>query len=315
MKKHILLATLLLFFSVGIFAQVKKQDKKLGQDKVHVETIEGNDFIGKVISEDRESIKLKTDNLGEISIRKSDIKKREAVSEGQIVGNEYWFSNPNSTRYLFAPNAYALKKGEGYYQNTWVFMNQVSYGFTNKFTLGLGTVPLFLFGSGTGAEITPFWITPKYTFGGQDANSNVSAGIFYFFFPFARRDAGGALSAGIAYANGTIGDRNRNLSFGLGYGFSRNGNLAVARTSFAKYPTFNLSGMYRVSKKGYFISENWFLSSGDFNLGILTAAYRHVGKSMSIDMGLVGIASGDYTGPIAPWLGVLIPFSVKSATK
>ena len=309
MERLTLVFTALLFFVVTVTAQKDQTEKSVKKELTHIETIDGNDFIGKITSEDEQVVKMSTEKFGEISISKADIKRRELVGKEQLVDNNYWFANSNSTRYLFAPNAYALKKGEGYYQNTWVFMNQVSYGFTDKFTVGMGTIPLFLFGSGI-ARATPFWITPKYTFGGQQANKNVAAGVFYFFFPFAGADEG-TLSAGIAYGSGTIGNRNSNLSFGLGYGFARSRFGGVSETVFAKYPTLNLSGMYRLSKSGYLVSENWFVSSGEFNVGLFSGAYRYCGKNFSIDLGLVGIASEDYIGPIAPWLGILIPFSRK----
>lgn len=307
MKRLTIFLAAFLFILTISQAQKEKGENSGKKASIHIETNDGNDFVGKIISEDSKTIKVSTDKLGEITINKSDIKKREDLSQDQIIGNEFWFANANSTRYLFAPNAYALKKGEGYYQNTWVFMNQVSYGFTDKFTVGLGTVPLFLFGNSI-ARATPFWITPKYTFGNQQANKNAAAGVFYFFFPFAGADEG-PVSAGIVYGTGTIGNRNSNLSFGLGYGFGRSRLGGATTTAFAKYPTLNLSGMYRFSKSSYFVSENWLVTTGDFSAGLLSAAYRYCGKSFSIDIGLVGLASEDYTGVAAPWLGVLIPFS------
>lgn len=314
MKRTAISISIVFFILCSAFSQKETKIETIQKGAVHIETIDGNDFIGKIITEDATTVKLSTDKFGEITIRKSEIKKRDQLSDGSIVGNEYWYANPNSTRYLFAPNAYALKKGEGYYQNTWVFMNQVSYGFTDKFTVGLGTVPLFIFGNSL-ARYSPFWVTPKYTFGGQQMNRNVAAGVFYFFFPFAGREENGPTSAGIVYSTGTIGNRNNNLSFGLGYGFGRYTEAGVVKTSFARYPTFNLSGMYRVAKRSYIVSENWFLTTGEYSAGFITGAYRYSGKSVSIDIGLVAIASEEYTGVISPWLGVLIPFTVKGARR
>ncbi|MFZ4543969.1 MAG: hypothetical protein ACOYOA_07965 [Saprospiraceae bacterium] len=305
---------ILLFLSSSLFAQEKPDKKENISDKVHIETTDGNDFVGKIIFEDTNIIKLSTEKLGDISIKKVDISKREVYLETKKSGKDYWFPNSNSTRYLFAPNAYALKKGEGYYQNTWVFMNQVSYGFTDKFTVGLGTVPLFLFGSGIG-NYTPMWITPKYTFGSQEKKNNAAVGVFYFFFPFAGISEDSPLSAGIAYGTGTIGDRNNNLSFGLGYGFGRYSENGQKKTSFAKRPTLNLSGMYRVGKRSYIVSENWLVTTGEFNAGVFTGAYRYSGKNVSVDIGLVAIATEEYTGIASPWLGILIPFSKKQSKK
>jgi hypothetical protein len=49
-----------------------------------------------------------------------------------------------------------MNKGEGYYHNFMVFINQATYGVTDNISIGGGLVPLFLFGG-----LTPVWITPK----------------------------------------------------------------------------------------------------------------------------------------------------------
>lgn len=49
--------------------------------------------------------------------------------------------------------------------------------------------------------------------------------------------------------------------------------------------------MYRLGKRSYFVTENWFAFFGDGNfegnLSILSAAYRYAGKNISLDLGLV----------------------------
>jgi len=102
---------------------------------VRVETIDGNEFTGEIVGLDSLKIYLKTHNLGEIGILKSDIKSQQKIKVQQIKDGKVWFENPQSSRYFWAPNAYGLKKGEGYYQNIWVMWNQVSYGITDNLRL------------------------------------------------------------------------------------------------------------------------------------------------------------------------------------
>lgn len=53
-------------------------------------------------------------------------------------------ANENA-QYLLSSSAYALRKGEGRYQNIMGLVNHVSYGFSNHFSCGIGMFPIFLF--------------------------------------------------------------------------------------------------------------------------------------------------------------------------
>ena len=92
--------------------------------------MDGNEFIGIILEQSPDKIRLKTDKLGEISILRSDIKKITRLSATTAKNGTYWLDNPQSTRYFWTPNAYSLKKGEGYYQNVWIFFNQAVFGTT-----------------------------------------------------------------------------------------------------------------------------------------------------------------------------------------
>src|SRR6188474_1353815 len=164
--KFLLLIPFLLV-SVISRAQVS-QDTTL----LRVETIDGNEYIGKIISIDAQNVVLNTDLLGIITLRKSTIKSMTPVYGSQIKEGVLWFENPQSTRYFWQPNGYGLKKGEAYYQNVWIFFNQVSYGVTDNFLIGAGMVPAFLF---AGAP-TPVWITPKFSIPVVKDKLNVGVG-------------------------------------------------------------------------------------------------------------------------------------------
>ena len=91
---------------------------------VRIETSDGNEYTGTIVSENEQTIILKTNTLGEISIPKTMIRHLEEIGSEQIVKGEIWFENPQATRYFWAPNGYGLKKREGYYQNIYVFYKQ-----------------------------------------------------------------------------------------------------------------------------------------------------------------------------------------------
>ncbi len=279
-------ATMFLALQIGYSQNIPKDSTVM----VSVEMNDGNEFTGRILSQSPESIELKTETLGVITLPKRLIKTIQPIRTSQIVAGEYWYDNPYATRYFFGPNGYGLRKGEGYYQNAWIFFNQVSYGFTNNFTLGVGVIPAFLF---AGAP-TPIWITPKISVPIQKDKVNLGVGGL-----FATVLGEGNSSFGIAYGQLTFGPRDRNINFGLGYGY--------AGDSWANTPTVTISGMYRTSKKFALLTENYIFDTGDENLFLLSFGGRFIGRHVAIDAGLFIPAEGGDIIAI-PWLGVNVPF-------
>lgn len=274
-----------------VFSQINAQNKA---NLLKIETKDGNEFVGILVSEDDEKLVINTENFGEISLRKNIIVKRSEVESSKLIEGVLWDDNPQATRYLWTPNGYGLKAGEGYYQNIWVFYNQLSYGFTNMFSVSAGTIPLFLFGA---EGYTPVWIVPKFSFPIEKDKVNLGAGIF----------AGTVLGVsesnfGIAFGTLTLGDRNRNLSLALGWGYSTVG--------WADKPVINLSGMARVTSRGYFLTENYYMPfGGEFDMLVLSFGYRYVIKKVGLDFGLYLPFAKDMDGLYGlPTVGVTVPF-------
>ncbi len=270
------------------------------QDSTKITTVltnDGNEYNGLVIMEDDQKIVLETKELGDITILKTNIKKRSELSIDHIVRGEVWPENTQSSRYFWAPNAHGLKKGEGYYQNLWVFFNQVSLGITNNFSIGFGMVPLFLFG-GDAASYSPLWVTPKFSIPVKKDKFSLGVGMLAGTAGF-HDDAG----FGILYGVGTAGDQNTNASFGLGYGY--------AGGNWANSPMINISVMHRTGKRGYILSENYVLPTGDGTLVLLSFGGRTVTRSIGIDYGLFFPMAGGLEFFGVPWLGITVPFNGK----
>ncbi|MCC7507375.1 MAG: hypothetical protein IT259_18865 [Saprospiraceae bacterium] len=259
--------------------------------RVMVETIDGNQYVGWIVDQNADVLVLKTDNLGEIKLPKKQIKLMRPVRTTEMVNGEYWPENPHATRYLFGPNGYGLRKGEGYYSNTWIFFNQISYGITNNFTLGAGIIPLFFF---DGAA-SPIWITPKVSIPIKKDMFNVGVG--GLFATVLGEDVG---TFGVAYGQFTIGPRDKNINFGLGYGY--------AGDDWASTPTISISGTYRAGKKFAFITENYIFDTGDSNVTLLSFGGRFIGRNLAIDGALVMPTNTDGFLIAIPWLGINVPF-------
>ena len=301
------LTYLVLFFSLFLFKNVNGQvlsdtlTSSAPSDTVELHiivTTDGNQYIGEIVYEDEEAVRMKTQNMGEIKLSRVYISKIERINQKEMVGQEYWSENPQATRYFWAPNGYGLKKGEGYYQNVWILFNQFAVGVTDHFSLGGGIVPAFLF---AGAP-TPVWITPKVSIPVVENKFNLGAGVL-----------GGLVigeensSFGIFYGITTFGSRDKHISIGLGYGF--------AGGQFANLPVVNISGMTRIGKKGYFMSENYYIPATP-SLLLLSFGGRSILNSIGLDYGLFIPVSDDIGTFVAiPWLGLTIPFGKKNRNK
>lgn len=285
--KLILVLSLICLFWCASSELKAQQDTTVYQ----IETRDGNEYIGRIISQDSEKLILKTDRLGEVTLRKIDIKKMEPIIAKQMKDGEYWFENPQSTRYFWQPNGYGLKKGEGYYQNVWIFFNQVSVGVTDNFLIGAGIVPLFLFAGSP----TPIWLAPKLSIPIKKDKLNMGAGALMGTV-LGEEDT----SFGIAYGTVTVGSRDKNFSFGLGYGY--------AGGDWADAPTISFSAMIRTGQRGYFLTENYYIGSGGDDLMIFFIGGRRMIDKAGIDFGL--LIPTDTGGELIaiPWLGVTFPF-------
>lgn len=282
-----ILIFLLIALGYDVFCQESIDSLKL----YRIETTDGNEYVGKIIEVDSLIFKFKTSNIGVISIVRTDITKISEVKQEQLKDGAYWFENIQATRYYWAPNGYGLKKGEAYYQNMWIFYNQAGYGFSDYFSVGVGMIPLFLFG---GAP-TPIWVTPKFSVPISKNRVNLGVGLL------AATVAGESdASFGIAYGVSTFGSRDKNLTLGVGYGY--------AGGNWAKSPIFMASTMIRTGKKGYFISENYIIhADGEFGV-ISMIGGRSLIKKVALDYGLVIPLYPDIDQFVAiPWLGFTIP--------
>lgn len=272
---------------------------------------DGTQLRGLLLSESPVGIRIKTDNLGEMIITKDKIERVEKNSDGFYRKGQYWFPNPHSTRYFFAPSALPLRKGEGYYQNAYIFVNSVSVGVTDHFTMGGGFVlnPTF-------QDWQVIFLTPKFSFPSQ---SNVTFGIGaigvgvftrqYDYDPQTGESRKGGIEtniAGVGYGTLTVGNAEQNGSVGLGWGYA---NQELGST-----PVINLSYMTRVGRRVSLVTENWIFIPGKGNqtLGILSGGVRFFGEKMSVDLGLWAPAGGDLDQFVAiPYVDFVIKFGQK----
>lgn len=292
MKKSFLLAIVVVMVC---FSHITNAQDVKDSIRVQIETVDGNEYIGVILNQTKESVEIKTDKIGNITIPQSEIRKISKISTIQAKDGTYWLDNPQATRYFWAPNGYNLKQGEGYYQNVWVLFNQFVYGFTDHFSAGIGTMPMFLFSS----PYTPVWITAKVSVPVEKDKFNIGAGALM------GTVAGESKSGfGIIYGIATIGSKDKNLNVGLGW--------AYAGGEIAKNPTINISAMIRTGAKGYFLTENYIIGTTDEVAVLSMIGGRRMIKHTGLDFGLMMPFAKDMDTFVAiPWLGITVPFGNK----
>lgn len=298
-SKFLLASFRIIFINCFIFFLVQSVLSQEMEDTsaiLRIETKDGNEFFGTILSKDSAVIHLQTKMLGVLSIPESYVISCKHVDREFIKKGEVWMRNLQTARYFYSPNGFGLEKASGYYQNTWVLFNQASYGVSNYFSLGVGMMPLFLLG---GAP-TPVWFTPKLSMPVIKEKFSVGGGALLGTI-VGGTDAG---PFGITYVVATVGNHDQNVTAGFGYAFSVAGR---------PNPLVNLCGMMRVGKKSYLLTENYLFSIKDptSEMGttgaIISIGGRTVWTKLSLDYGLVSPVNLADNFVAIPWLGVTLP--------
>ena len=288
------------FLSFVLTSELFAQDENNATEVYEIITNDGNKYYGTISSEDEKSLSIETTSLGILTIKKENIKSKTKIDSNKYLDGEYWGSNIQSSRYFWGPNAFSLKRGEGYYQNIGVIINQVSVGLTDNFTLGVGLVPTFL----VGANVTPVWFTPKFSF--PLKKDKVSLGVGALVLGVLGSNLDNAFVS-ITYGMATVGHQDANFSIGLGYGY--------AGGEWANAPTVSASGMLRISKRTYLMTENYFVGNSTENIVLSIIGGRTVWENISLDYGLLvpisEILDGEQGTIGLPWVGLVIPFGKK----
>lgn len=102
------LAILLLFLMPHVS---KAQETNDSLTYYQVETVDGNVFIGKILSKDEKMVVLKTDNLGVLNISFKNIKEIKPLTTKNIVKGELWPENPHATVFLSSKWLWFKKRG------------------------------------------------------------------------------------------------------------------------------------------------------------------------------------------------------------
>lgn len=262
---------------------------------------DGSEFIAKFVSRDSTGITVKTAALPKMSIPYASIESAEAIAANSYRNGEYWFPNPNATRYFFGPSAINLKAGEGYYQNTYLFLNSFNVGLSDNVSIGGGLEVLTTFGvSGNGPQPI-FFLTPKVGFP-VAKKVHVGGGLLYASIPDFDDDNPQRTGLGIMYGIGTYGTDDHNVSGGAGWGFI-DGELS-------EKPIITISAATRMTRRSAFVTENWIVpeeAAGYYT--VVSYGIRFFGEKISVDLAFINSRDIVQAIPIGvPYVDFVVKF-------
>ncbi len=279
LKKSFFIVSICMLLGLSnAFAQTQKNPK--AGDFVRIEMQDGTSYKGTINSINNSEISLDVQGTGVITIDRSlteEVITYDLTNSARI----FDFDNPLYSKYYLGESAIGLKKGEAYYQNIMIVGNFFAYGVSDNFSIsgGFETVSLF------NGRVPVFFVNPKLTF--HSSNELIHFGVGTFA-GFSLQDPTGF--GGAAYTNVTFGNKNNNLTAGVGIPYASEGG-------FADLPVFQIAGMGRLSNKISLVGEVFIADISDIAFNDNTATFgtlniRIMTKNAVFDVGAIGTTDG-----------------------
>jgi hypothetical protein len=285
-------------------AQVKKEKQKKETIKqVHVDLKDGKKIEGKLLERIGDTVVIESDTLvAHVHIK--NIKNIQELNSENTNFDKYLYNeNKHAPHGFFAPTGFGLRKGEGYYKNFYLFINHLNYGFTDNFSIELSTETLSLLNASNG-RTSPFQViyaVPKFSYTvAKDVNIGLGVYLVRLGSDFLTINGSGNGNVfGIPFGVATFGNRDNNISVGLG-------TLILAPETNGKVFVGSLSGQLRLAKNFSIVTENYGFKHLDFNDEnpvIGSIGLRYMSNSFSFDLGINNFR--------LPVLGFSVPFGHK----
>lgn len=220
----------------------------------------GSSIVGRIVEIRTDSIRVQSD-VGQIVISQGSVRDVTTSPVSALHDGEYWYPNPNRSRLFFAPTGEMLKQGEGYISDFELVFVGGAVGVTDHITLGGGTI--------LPAPGTVYFVTPKIGFSPR-ANLHLATGAMIIGFT----DEGVSDIFGVYYGAATMGNSDKSITTGIGYGF--------AGKDISSKPLMMLGGESRVSRRIALLTENYIVAGES---PLLSFGFRFLGEKMSADLG------------------------------
>jgi hypothetical protein len=273
---------------------------------------DGSTLVGRLVGRDSSALQFSTHGAI-LTIPAGSVAELRPIKAPEMHEGEYWFPDANSTRLFFAPTGRMLEKGEGYYSNTYLLLQNFVGAPSDNFTFGGGfsVVPSDNFVTNNAYYVTPklgVYASPK---------TNAAVGALVGFVP-----TGNGASFGILYGVVTQGTPDASMTAGLGYGYT-DGSLADR-------PLLMLGGSTRTARRITLVTENYayFQHDDDYACtysntppysssciihphvrmhGVLSYGLRFMGEKISTDFAFFNVTQ-NFVFPGIPYLSFAVKF-------
>lgn len=254
--------------------------------------LDGTRLVGRITAVTADSVRVVSVSATTMVARTAIREVRQYASD-DLHNGELWPENPHVSRLIFAPTAIALRKGEAYFADFWIFLVNMGYGVTDRFTVGAGMSII----PGVNFADNLLFVIPKYAVLNQPKLKVALGGLFARVGGFNS----GSESLGILYGVATVGTRESNLTLGSGWGY--------VGDKISDKPVLTLGGQHRVSRRVALISENWFFPFQNNASGVVSYGLRLLGEKISVDFAFANpISDGNALFPGIPLLGFAVKF-------
>ena len=290
MKRILLIVGLLIASFTASYSQ--SETGKSG-DNVTIVLFDNSEVKGEIVSDDDKEIVIRSETLGLLTFQKAEVKKIVYLYKKDGI-----FPNPMPARYVLGYSAFNIPKGGLYlYSFFGVGSQGLMYGITDNLSAEAGTSLRHLI---SGQLL--YYGNLKYGF---PIAKNLRGAASLTHLATFSQETTTTLYANITTLNAllTYGNKERNLTFGLGY------NEATIDFSVAwiqgrgdfRGITYSLRGMTRLSKRFALITENWLLGEELLSSGGVRIMWRKTALNF-----LIGIDTKSEEFGLA-----LIDFSIK----
>lgn len=197
---------------------------------------DGTELRGEIVRDDTAGVVVRTPDLGEIQLRNEQIlqiSQERLRTVGEVDPNLF------SHTMRLSPTAFQPERGRLYYRNYNLYINQLTYGINDFWSVGGTLFTLIYANAFTVSTKVSVPLGSRVRLGAQAQYAGASFILFD--------------GVGIGYVQGivTTGDRQKNTTYGLGW------TISAGRFSRNAVGTFGL--VRKLNPKLTFISENFVL--------------------------------------------------------
>ncbi|MBC8089857.1 MAG: hypothetical protein H7Z40_21565 [Phycisphaerae bacterium] len=264
---------------------------------VHELTLtDGSRIVGRIQRVTADSVRIAS-SVANITVARRTVQSVSERAASALRGGSLWWENPHPTRLLFAPTAIALRRGDAYVADFWIFFVSAAVGVTDRLTIGGGSTLV----PGLDFNQNIFYLLPKLTVV-KTPKFNLALGALAAHLGLGKSDIYGnaeSRSLGVLYGVATAGSRESNLSLGAGWGY--------AEDKISNRPVLTIGGQHRVGKRVALISENWILPFEGNGSGFISYGVRLLAEKVSIDLALGNVPDQMFF-PGIPLVGVAFKF-------